>query len=140
MLVGQLEDIYPEVLRAHYEQPHNRAVLEDATATGSASNPLCGDEVSVYLKADGTAVTAVTFQGHLCAVALASASMMSEAVKDKTLDEVAAMREAFEAMMRGRESISLGELDALRSVRRYRVRVRCALLPWEALQEACNAA
>ncbi len=138
--MGQLEDIYPEVLRAHYERPHNYAALDDATATGSASNPLCGDEVSVYLKADGAAVSAVTFQGHLCAVAMASASMMSEAVKNKTLDEVAEIGEAFEAMMRGRESISLGELDALRSVRKYRVRVRCALLPWEALRKACGAA
>jgi nitrogen fixation protein NifU and related proteins len=138
--MGQLEDIYPEVLRRHFEQPHNYAVLDDATATGAASNPLCGDEVSVFLKLDGGAVSTITFQGHLCAVSMASASMMSEAVKNKTLDEVAAMREAFEAMMRGRESISLGELDALRSVRRYRVRVRCALLPWEALREACNAA
>ena len=138
--MGQLEDIYPEVLKAHYEHPHNRAVLEGATATGSASNPLCGDEVTVYLKADDSAVSAVSFQGHLCAVALASASIMSEAVKNKALDQVEEMREAFEAMMRGRESASLGELDALRSVRKYRVRVRCALLPWEALREACNAA
>jgi nitrogen fixation NifU-like protein len=82
----------------------------------------------------------VTFQGHLCAVAMASASMMSEAVKNKALDEIATIRETFTAMMRGSDSTSLGELDALRSVRRYRVRVRCALLPWEALQEACNAA
>jgi nitrogen fixation protein NifU and related proteins len=138
--MGQLEDIYPEVLKAHYEHPHNFALLENATATGSASNPLCGDELSVYLRAEDRAVTTVTFQGHLCAVALASASMMSEAVKNKALDEIAAMRETFTAMMRGSDSISLGELDALRSVRRYRVRVRCALLPWEALQEACNAA
>jgi nitrogen fixation NifU-like protein len=138
--MAQLEDIYPDVLRMHYEQPHNFVLLEDASATGSASNPLCGDELSVYLKTDGDAVSRVTFQGHLCAVAMASASMMSEAVKDKSLQEIAQMREAFAGMMRGRESVSLGDLDALQSVRRYRVRVRCALLPWQALQEACNAA
>jgi nitrogen fixation NifU-like protein len=82
----------------------------------------------------------VTFQGHLCAVAMASALMMSEAVKNKALDEIATIRETFTVMMRGSDSTSLGELDALRGVPRYRVRVRCALLPWEALQEACNAA
>jgi len=136
----QLEDIYPDVLRDHYEQPRNCSVLDEPTAVGTASNPLCGDELSVYLKAEDEAVKRVTFQGHLCAVATASASMMSEAVKERTFDEVAAMRESFTAMMRGREDTSMGELDALRSVRRYRVRVKCALLPWEALLEACNAA
>ncbi|MGD0075900.1 MAG: Fe-S cluster assembly sulfur transfer protein SufU [Candidatus Binataceae bacterium] len=138
--MAELDDIYPEALKAHYERPHNLAVLDDATATDTESNPLCGDDVSVYVKTDGSAVAAVTFQGHLCAVAMASASMMSEAVKDKTLDEVAKMGEAFAAMMRGSDSVSLGELDALRSVRKYRVRVRCALLPWEALRKACDAA
>jgi nitrogen fixation NifU-like protein len=137
--MAQLEDIYPDVLRDHYEQPRNCSVLDDATAVGAASNPLCGDELSVYLKAEDETVKRVTFQGHLCAVATASASIMSEAVKDKTLDEIAAMRESFTAMMRGRESSSMGALDALSSVRRYRVRVKCALLPWEALREACNA-
>ncbi|HTY54844.1 MAG TPA: SUF system NifU family Fe-S cluster assembly protein [Candidatus Binataceae bacterium] len=137
--MAQLEDIYPDLLRMHYEQPHNCVVLEDASATGSASNPLCGDELSVYLKNEGDKVAKVTFQGHLCAVATASASMMSEAVKNKSLEEVAQIREAFAGMMRGRDSASLGDLDALQSVRRYRVRVRCALLPWQALLEACNA-
>jgi nitrogen fixation NifU-like protein len=134
-----LEDIYPEVLRAHYEQPRNFAVLDDATATASASNPLCGDEVSVYIKVgdDGT-VSEVTFQGHLCAVSTASASMMSEAVRNKTPEQIAVIRGDFESMMRGRDSVSLGDLDALRGIRRYRVRLRCALLPWEALREACK--
>jgi len=138
--VTRLDDIYPEALKAHYERPHNRGVLDNATATSAASNPLCGDELSVYLKTDGAEISAAAFEGHLCAVATASASMMSEAVKHKTLDEAAEMGEAFAAMMRGDDSVSLGELDALRGVRGYRVRVRCALLPWEALRKACGAA
>ncbi len=135
----RLDEIYPEILKEHYERPRNRKILEDATASASASNPLCGDEVSVYVKAEsGGTVSVVTFEGHLCAVSTASASMMSEAVKNRTPDQVAAVRSDFESMMRGRDSVSLGDLDALRGIRRYRVRMRCALLPWEALREACK--
>jgi len=76
----------------------------------------------------------------LCAVSLASASMMSTAVKDKSSAEIKKLIEVFEAMMKGNDSVSLGELDALRSVRRYRVRVRCALLPWEALRTVSELA
>ncbi len=135
----RLDEIYPEILKEHYERPHNRRAVEDATAIASASNPLCGDEVSVYVKVgSGGTVTEVTFEGHLCAVSTASASMMSEAVKNRTPEQVAAIRDDFESMMRGRDSVSLGDLDALRGIRRYRVRLRCALLPWEALREACK--
>lgn len=118
--------------------PRNYGPLEGATASASASNPLCGDQVSVHLQAAGGTVRQVTFEGHLCAVSLASASMMSEAVRDKSLSEIVSARDAFEAMMKGNDAVSLGELDALRNIRRYRVRVRCALLPWEALRKACE--
>jgi nitrogen fixation NifU-like protein len=134
----RLDEIYSGRLKEHYEKPRNYGPLETATASASASNPICGDQVSVHLQAAGGTVCQLTFEGHLCAVSLASASMMSEAVRNKTLSEIARARGAFEAMMRGNDSVSLGELDALRGIRRYRVRVRCALLPWEALRMACE--
>jgi nitrogen fixation protein NifU and related proteins len=135
---GRLNDIYPEALREHYEKPRNYRVLEGETSKASAVNPVCGDEVMVYLKGSKEKVSEVTFRGHLCAISMASASLMSEAVRDRTPQEVAALSRNFEAMMRGSDSAALGDLDALRSVRRYRVRVRCALLPWEALRKACE--
>ena len=134
----RLNDIYPEKLREHYENPRNYRVLEGETSRASAANPVCGDEVTVYLRGNKERVSEVTFQGHLCAVSLASASLMSEAVLGRTPQEVANMSRDFAAMMRGSDSIALGELDALRSIRTYRVRIRCALLPWEALREACR--
>jgi nitrogen fixation protein NifU and related proteins len=134
----RLNEIYPVKLREHYEHPRNYRVLEGETSHASAVNPVCGDEVTVYLRGNKDKVSEVTYQGHLCAISLASASLMSEAVLDRTPQEVTTKSRDFVAMMRGSDSIALGDLDALRSIRRYRVRIRCALLPWEALREACR--
>jgi nitrogen fixation NifU-like protein len=131
-----LDEIYQQALRAHYEHPHNEGVLRDATGTGRASNPVCGDEVSVYVIMGPAGARAASFDGHLCAISKASASLMTDAVVGKSAREIADLRDAFARMMRGDDAVSLGALDALKGVRRYRVRVRCALLPWEALQMA----
>jgi nitrogen fixation NifU-like protein len=133
---GSLDDIYRQALRDHYEEPHNFGVLTEANTVGRASNPTCGDEISVYLQLDEGDARAAAFEGHLCAISTASASLMTDAVAGKTASEIAGLRAAFTRMMRGDETVSLGALDALRGVRRYRVRVRCALLPWEALDRA----
>jgi nitrogen fixation protein NifU and related proteins len=134
----RLNDIYPETLREHYENPRNYRVLDGESSHASAVNPVCGDEVTVYLKSNKEKVCEVTFQGHLCAISLASASLMSEAVENRTPQEIAITTRDFESMMRGSDSVALGDLDALRSIRTYRVRIRCALLPWEALRKACR--
>jgi nitrogen fixation protein NifU and related proteins len=138
-MAGRLNDIYPETLRKHYEDPRNYRQIEDESSKATAVNPVCGDEVTIYLKGDKIKVSEVTYQGHLCAISMASASLMSEAVRSRSLQEISATRCDFEAMMRGSDSVSLGDLDALRSIRAYRVRIRCALLPWEALRKACEA-
>jgi nitrogen fixation protein NifU and related proteins len=132
----RLDEIYSKKLKEHYEKPRNYGPLDAATSNASMSNPLCGDQVFVHIRSFGGKVRQLSYEGHLCAVSLASASMMSTAVKDKSSAEIKKLIEIFEAMMKGNDSVSLGELDALRSVRRYRVRVRCALLPWEALRKA----
>jgi nitrogen fixation protein NifU and related proteins len=134
--MGELDDIYQQALRMHYEQPHNYGPLDGATSCGRATNPVCGDEVSVYLAMGPAGARAVTFDGHVCAISKASASLMTDAVVGKSATEIGALREAFGRMMRGDDAVSLGALDALKGVRRYRVRVRCALLPWEALETA----
>jgi nitrogen fixation NifU-like protein len=138
-MTDRLNDIYPGKLREHYENPRNYRMLEGETGHASAVNPICGDEITVYLRGNREKVSEVTFQGHLCAVSLASASLMSEALLNRTPQEVAIISRDFVAMMSGSDSIALGDLDALRSIRKYRVRIRCALLPWEALREACRA-
>ena len=135
---GRLNDIYPDTLRKHYEEPRNYRPMEGERSKASAVNPVCGDEVTVYLKGDKSKVMEVTYQGHLCAISMASASLMSEAVRGRSGQEISATSRDFETMMRGSDSVSLGDLDALRSIRTYRVRIRCALLPWEALRKACE--
>jgi nitrogen fixation NifU-like protein len=136
----RLDEIYSKKLKEHYEKPRNYGPLEGATANASMSNPLCGDQVFVHVRSFEGKVRQLSYEGHLCAVSLASASMMSTAVKDKSSAEIKKLIDVFEAMMKGNDSVSLGELDALRSVRRYRVRVRCALLPWEALRTVSELA
>lgn len=134
--MAELDDIYQQALREHYEEPHNFGVLAGANASGRAANPVCGDELSVYLQLGPDGARAAAFDGHLCAISMASASLMTDAITGKTTAEIGGLRDAFTRMMRGDDTISLGALDALRGVRRYRVRVRCALLPWEALHKA----
>lgn len=132
----RLNDIYPETLRKHFEDPRNYRPMEGENSKASAVNPVCGDEVTIYLKGSKSKVSEVTYQGHLCAISMASASLMSEAVRGRSQEEISATTRDFEAMMRGADSVSLGDLDALRSIRAYRVRIRCAMLPWEALRKA----
>jgi nitrogen fixation NifU-like protein len=134
--MGNLDDIYQHALREHYEAPHNHGVLADANAQGRASNPTCGDELCVYLRLESGGARAAAFDGHLCAISMASASLMTDAVTGKSRSEIVGLRDGFTRMMRGDDAVSLGALDALRGVRRYRVRVRCALLPWDALGRA----
>lgn len=136
--MASIDDLYGGALREHYEKPHNYGPLPEANAEGSAANPVCGDEVNVYLDLNGTGVRAASFDGHLCAVSKASASLMTDAVRGQNLETIESLHESFEAMMRGRSAPPLGDLEALRPVSRYRVRVRCALLPWEALRSACE--
>src|ERR1035441_3499025 len=104
----RLNNIYPAKLREHYENPRNYRVLEGETSQASAVNPVCGDEVTVYLRGNKEKVSEVTFQGHLCAISLASASVMSEAVLGRTPQEVGSTSREFVAMMRGSDSIALG--------------------------------
>ncbi len=139
--MSAIEDMYQGVLRVHYDAPHNYGHLDDASAVGRTSNPICGDEVTVYLRMQGEQIVATAFEGHLCAVSRASASLMTDAVNGQTIAQTTRLHAGLEAMLRGQEDRDrpLRVLEALRIVSRYRVRVRCALLPWEALRKACDA-
>lgn len=137
--MSAVDDLYLGVLREHYDAPHNFGRLDDASAVGHVANPLCGDEVTVYLRLQGDRFAAVLFEGQLCAVSRASASLMTDAVNGQTLDEAMRLSASVEAMLKAQDDRSLGALDALRVVSRHRVRVRCGLLPWEALRAACES-
>jgi nitrogen fixation NifU-like protein len=114
--------------------------MEDADAEFSINNPTCGDEITLQLKLDDDRISDVRFRGHGCSISQASASMMSERLKGASLADAAALQARFTEMLHGDAEAasdrSLGDLRSLAGVSRFPVRIRCALLAWEALQRA----
>ena len=151
-----LEDLYREIILDHYRNPRNRGELPVPPAHRvEGFNPLCGDEVVIYLDVDGDKVTDVRIDGQGCSISQSSASMMSAAVKGKTVDEVRALTRAFKAMMSIHESsldgadgepvevdpdVKLGDLEALRGVVKFPVRIKCATLSWNTLTQGLDEA
>jgi nitrogen fixation NifU-like protein len=130
------------VILEHYRAPANRRVVEHADVEGFSQNPLCGDEITVAARIRDGLVADAGFQARGCSISQASADMMIDAIRGRTLDEVAALAGQFRAMMAGAvdgPASDLGDLAALQGVRRFPVRVKCALLPWNTLEAALAA-
>jgi nitrogen fixation NifU-like protein len=157
--VPGLEDLYREIILDHYRSPRNRGELETPPATKSEGfNPLCGDEVVLYLLVEDGKVADVKIGGQGCSISQSSASMMSAAVKGKTVEEARALIRAFKALMsihersldaEGREtgeeeavapdpSVKLGDLEALHGVVKFPVRIKCATLAWNTLTQGLD--
>ncbi|HLZ08195.1 MAG TPA: SUF system NifU family Fe-S cluster assembly protein [Chloroflexota bacterium] len=135
-----LEDLYREVILEHYRSPHNRGRVPEPDVANRGRNPLCGDDVEISLSIVGDVVQDVRFTGRGCSISQASASMLTDAVKGKTMAETGQIVNGFKAMMRGESvgSVDLGDLEALGGVRKYPVRVKCALLAWTTFQEGLD--
>jgi nitrogen fixation protein NifU and related proteins len=134
-----LDEIYKEVILDHYKNPRNKREMPDAERSCSKNNPLCGDELTVFVHEDGGKVLDVSFVGQGCSISQSSASMMTEAVSGKTTEEVDAIVRNVRAMLAGElepDEDAFGELVALKGVVKYPVRVKCAALAWDVLQEA----
>ena len=140
-----LDDLYREIILDHYRSPRNRGELEPPAAHAVGHNPLCGDEIDVYLQVDDGVVRDIKVGGQGCSISQSSASMMSQAVKGKPIDEVRALVKRFKGMMsideleEGEEpdaNVSLGDLEALQGVVKFPVRIKCATLAWNTLVEA----
>jgi nitrogen fixation NifU-like protein len=144
MSVGGIDDLYRETILDHYQSPRNRGRLLAPDVATQGSNPLCGDEIELSLAiADGHIVD-VAFQGQGCSISQASASMMTQTIRGKTLAEVEQVMGTFKTMVTTKGELhvdpdGLGELGALQGVRPYPVRVQCALLPWNVLKEGLDA-
>lgn len=132
-----LDDLYREVILDHYAHPRNKGTLADASIKVEGTNPLCGDELGIYVHLAEGKVASVRFEGRGCSISQASASMMTEMIKGKTLTQVRALVEQFRAMMHGGAASEddLGELMALQGVRKFPVRIKCATLAWVALDQ-----
>jgi len=143
-----LEELYREVILDHYRNPRNRVPLEHPEAEAEGVNPLCGDEVTVELRFDAGMISQVSVRGHGCSISQSSGSMMGEAIKGLTREDVLELASRFQAMLtkdddNGQEpppepGSVMGELDALQGVRRYPVRIKCASLPWTTLVQAVS--
>jgi nitrogen fixation protein NifU and related proteins len=133
-----LEELYKEVILDHYRAPRNKGRVDPHDIALERNNPLCGDELELFLRFDGETLEAIGFEGKGCSISQASASMMTETVKSLPVKEAAAMAESIKRMMAGEEEgdpDELGELVSLKGVVKYPVRIKCALLGWNTLLE-----
>lgn len=134
-----MQDLYRQVVLDRYRSPRHRRALPDATHQAHTHNPLCGDELTVYARVDGATLAEAGFEARGCSISQASADLMIDAVAGRALDEVHSLTAAFRNLLEdeaGEPRAELGEARTLAEVRRYPVRVKCALLAWETLEAA----
>jgi len=137
--MSDLSDLYQEVILDHNRRPRNFHALADASHTAEGYNPLCGDRLTLYVKVADGVVSDVAFEGAGCAISKASASLMTDAVKGRTVAEAQALFDRFHRMVTtppGQPVEDLGKLSALAGVREFPVRVKCASLAWHTLKAA----
>lgn len=139
--MSNTDALYQEIILEHNRKPRNFRTMEDADRRIEGKNPLCGDRITLWLKLDGDRVSDVSFQGEGCAISRASASLMTAAVKGKTVAEAEALFTRFRDLVTGRldpaeAKGSLGSLVALGGVARFPLRVKCASMAWHALHAA----
>lgn len=134
----ELEELYRELILDHYRNPRNHGRLAEPDVVGEGYNPLCGDEIEVQMRLEDGRIAEAAFSGRGCSISQASGSMMTEAVKGKSIGDVLSLVEAFTRMMTDPDFVppdEIGDLEAFQGVARFPVRVKCATLAWHALQE-----
>jgi len=143
--MSDLTDLYQSVILDHNRRPRNKGAMEDADAHAEGKNPLCGDQITVWLKLDGDVVSDVRFVGQGCAISQASASLMTQAVKGKTRAQALDLFDRVHEMVLGTTPAPsgphgpLGALAALAGVSRFPIRVKCASLAWHTLRAALES-
>ena len=133
----QLDDLYRRVIMDHYKTPRNQGEIDSNAVTIDLNNPTCGDRISLQMEIEDGVVKQAKFRGEGCSISMASASMMTEAVKGKKLDEALAMADKFSEMMKG-ASVTFDEyedIEALTGVSKFPARIKCPTLAWNALRK-----
>ena len=141
--MSELSELYQQVILDHNKKPRNFRKLETANHTAEGYNPLCGDQLTIYMNLEDDRVTDVGFEGSGCAISKASASMMTQAVKGKSKEQAETLFKQFHSMVTGEfdeenEENTLGNLKIFAGVREFPVRVKCATLPWHTMHAALN--
>lgn len=139
--MSDLDDLYQEIILDHNRRPRNFGPLANPTHKADGHNPLCGDEVTIFVELDGDKIADIKFDGQGCAISKASASLMTMQLKGKTLEEVREIEGKVRDLLTGPEDVpppldELGDIAALAGVRKFAVRVKCATLPWHTLEAA----
>jgi nitrogen fixation NifU-like protein len=138
MTTNKLDQLYRSVIMDHYKNPRNKGVLEENNVTIDMNNPTCGDVIHLTLKVEDGIVRDAKFEGEGCSISMASASMMTQIVKNKDLDTAKKYAQLFSNMMLGKEiddSMDLGDIEALSGVAKFPARIKCATLAWKAMEK-----
>ena len=141
--MSELSELYQQVILDHNKKPRNFRKLETASHTAEGYNPLCGDQLTVYLNLEDDLVKDIGFEGSGCAISKAAASMMTQAVKGKSKEQIENLFKEFHSMVTGEldeetQENSLGNLKIFAGVREFPVRVKCATLSWHTMHAALN--
>ena len=136
-----LDVLYRQVIMDHYKNPRNRGVLEGNSVDINMNNPTCGDRIHLTMKVEVGKIADVKFEGEGCSISMSSASMMTQAIKGKTVEEALKLANIFSDMMQGKEyddSVDLGDIEALQGVSKFPARIKCATLAWKAMEKGLH--
>lgn len=141
MSFNNLDQLYRQVIMDHYKTPRNKGTLEDNSINIEMNNPTCGDRIQLTLQVEDGVVKDAKFDGEGCSISMASASMMTQAVKGKDVDTALNLSHIFSDMMLGKEyddTIDLGDIEALQGVSQFPARIKCATLAWKAMERGVH--
>lgn len=136
----QLDDLYRRVIMDHYKNPRNRGKFEADAVTIDLNNPTCGDRISLQLKVENGVIADAKYTGEGCSISMSSASMMTDAVKGRTLDEAISLADRFSSLMQGEDAEfeEYEDIEALSGVNKFPARIKCATLAWNALRKGID--
>lgn len=137
-----LDQLYRRVIMDHYKNPRNKGELADGGLTVDMNNPTCGDRIHLTMQVEDGIVQDAKFDGEGCSISMASASMMTQAVKGKSVEDAVRLSKAFSDMMLGKElddSLDLGDIEALSGVSQFPARIKCATLAWKAMEKGVDS-
>ncbi|MDN7247239.1 SUF system NifU family Fe-S cluster assembly protein [Planococcus shenhongbingii] len=142
MSFNNLDQLYRQVIMDHYKTPRNKGALESNSVNIEMNNPTCGDRIQLTLQVEDNIVKDAKFDGEGCSISMASASMMTQAVKGQDVDTALKLSHIFSDMMLGKEyddSIDLGDIEALQGVSQFPARIKCATLAWKAMEKGVQS-
>lgn len=138
---SNLDQLYRQVIMDHYKNPRNKGSLEDGALTIDMNNPTCGDRIHLTIQVEDGVVQNAKFDGEGCSISMSSASMMTQAIKGRNIDEALKLSKIFSDMMLGKEyddSIDLGDIESLNGVSKFPARIKCATLAWKAMEKGVS--